>query len=57
MNAARVSQAAVLMSRDGVPAMLGTIDASVQGIEQIMWFLRPSKLTAVSKSVQHLSEV
>ena len=50
-------QAAVLMSRDGVPAMLGTIEASAQGIEQIMWFLRPSKLAAVSKSMQHLSEV
>ena len=46
-------QAAVLMSRDGVPAMLGTIDASAQGIEQIMWFLRPSKLAAVSKSGQN----
>ena len=49
-------QAAVLVSRDGVPAMLGTIDASAQGIDQIMWFMRPSKLTAVSKSGQDLSE-
>jgi RNA polymerase sigma-70 factor (ECF subfamily) len=49
-------QAAVLVSRDGVPATLGTIDASAQGIDQIMWFLRPSKLTAVSKSGQDLSE-
>jgi RNA polymerase sigma-70 factor (ECF subfamily) len=49
-------QAAVLVSRDGVPATLGTIDASAQGIDQIMWFLRPSKLTAVSKSDQDLSE-
>ncbi len=30
--------------RDGVPVTLGTIDASAQGIDQIMWFLRPSKL-------------
>jgi Sigma-70 region 2 len=36
----------------GVPATLGTIDASAQGIDQIMWFLRPSKLAAVSKSGQ-----
>jgi RNA polymerase sigma-70 factor (ECF subfamily) len=49
-------QAAVLVSRGGVPATLGTIDASAQGIDQIMWFLRPSKLTAVSKSGQDLSE-
>jgi len=49
-------QAAVLVSRDGVPATLGTIDASAQGIDQIMWFLRPSKLAAVSKSGQNLSE-
>jgi len=32
------------VSRDGVPVTLGTIDASAQGIDQIMWFLRPSKL-------------
>jgi RNA polymerase sigma-70 factor (ECF subfamily) len=49
-------QAAVLVSRGGVPATLGTIDASAQGIDRIMWFLRPSKLTAVSKSGQDLSE-
>ena len=49
-------QAAVLVSRGGVPATLGTIDASAQGIDQIMWFLRPSKLTAVAKSGQDLSE-
>jgi RNA polymerase sigma-70 factor (ECF subfamily) len=49
-------QAAVLVSRGGVPATLGTIDASGQGIDQIMWFLRPSKLGAVSMSGQNLSE-
>ena len=49
-------QAALLVSRDGVPATLGTIDASAQGIDQIMWFLRPSKLAAVSKSGQGLRE-
>jgi RNA polymerase sigma-70 factor (ECF subfamily) len=45
-------QAAVLLSRDGVPVAITTIDASAQGIDQIMWFLRPSKLAAISKSVQ-----
>lgn len=41
-------QAAVLMSRDGIPGALGTIDASAQGIDQIMWIMRPSKLAAIS---------
>ena len=44
-------QAAVLILRDGVPIGL-TIDASAQGINEIMWFLRPSKLVAISKSGQ-----
>jgi RNA polymerase sigma-70 factor, ECF subfamily len=44
-------QAAVLILRDGVPIGL-TIDASAQGINEIMWFLRPSKLAAISKSGQ-----
>src|SRR5580704_16490712 len=34
-------QAAVLISRDGIPGALGTIDASPQGIDQIMWIMRP----------------
>ena len=42
-------QAAVLVLRDGVPLGI-TIDASEQGINEIMWFLRPSKLAAVSKT-------
>ena len=46
-------QASVLILRDGVPIGL-TIDASAQGINEIMWFLRPSKLAAVSKSGQRL---
>lgn len=45
-------QPAVLVSRNGVPVMLGAIDASEQGINEIMWYLRPSKLTAVSRSGQ-----
>ncbi|HEX8897035.1 MAG TPA: RNA polymerase sigma-70 factor [Terriglobales bacterium] len=44
-------QAAILILRDGVPIGL-TIDASAQGINEIMWFLRPSKLAAISKSGQ-----
>lgn len=47
-------QAAVLVSRDGVPVALTTIDASAQGIDQIVWILRPSKLTGISKSGQRV---
>jgi len=47
-------QAAVLVSRDGVPVAITTIDASAQGIDQIMWILRPSKLAAISRSGQKL---
>jgi RNA polymerase sigma-70 factor (ECF subfamily) len=47
-------QVAVLVSRDGVPVAITTINASEQGIDEIMWFLRPSKLTAISKSRQRL---
>jgi RNA polymerase sigma-70 factor (ECF subfamily) len=49
-------QAAVLVSRDGVPVALTTIDASAQGIDRIVWILRPSKLAGISKSGQRLSE-
>ncbi|HJZ62991.1 MAG TPA: sigma-70 family RNA polymerase sigma factor [Candidatus Acidoferrum sp.] len=48
-------QAAVLLMRDGVPIGL-TIDASAQGINEIMWFLRPSKLAAVSSSGQNVAQ-
>ena len=41
-------QTGVLMSRDGLPVALATVDASEQGINQIMWMLRPSKLAAIS---------
>jgi len=43
-------QASVLMSRDGVPVALATIDASERGIDQIMWIMRPSKLAAISRA-------
>jgi DNA-directed RNA polymerase specialized sigma24 family protein len=41
-------QASVLISRDGVAIAFATIDASAQGIDQIMWIMRPSKLAAIS---------
>lgn len=41
-------QASILMSRDGIPVALVAIDASTQGIDQIMWIMRPSKLAAIS---------
>ena len=44
-------QPAVLISRNGEAVSLATISASTQGVDQIMWVMRPSKLTAVS----HLS--
>jgi len=47
-------QAAVLVLRDGVPFGL-TIDASEQGIDEIMWFLRPSKLAAISRANRAMS--
>jgi RNA polymerase sigma-70 factor (TIGR02957 family) len=47
-------QASVLISRYGVPAALATIDASTQGIDQIMWVMRPSKLGAVSTAIQSI---
>lgn len=43
-------QAGVLMSREGVPVALSTVDASVDGINQIMWIMRPSKLAAILRS-------
>src|SRR3984885_10005092 len=41
-------QASVVMSRDDVAIAFATIDASAQGIDQIMWIMRPSKLAAIS---------
>ena len=43
-------QACALMLRAGVVVMLVTIDASPAGIEEIMWVMRPSKLTGVASS-------
>jgi RNA polymerase sigma-70 factor (TIGR02957 family) len=40
-------QASVLIWRGGAVAALATITASTQGIDQILWMMRPSKLAAV----------
>jgi RNA polymerase sigma-70 factor (ECF subfamily) len=42
-------QPSVLVSRDRAPVALATIDASAEGIHQIMWILRPSKLCVVAR--------
>ena len=44
-------QATVLMSRDGVPVALATIDASAQGVDQLLRLMRPSKLIAISRRI------
>ena len=43
--------ACAVLSRGGVVAMLVTIEASPEGIDQIMWVMRPSKLTGVTASL------
>ena len=49
-------QGSVLLSRDGVPVALATIDTTSQGIDQIMWILRPSKLAAISTPGRKLQD-
>lgn len=39
---------AALVSRDGAPVVLATIDASAEGIGRIMWVMNPAKLAAIS---------
>src|SRR3954453_3691897 len=41
-------QSAVLMSRDGAVVTIVTIAASAEGIDQILWMMSPSKLTAIA---------
>lgn len=43
-------QGCMLMHREGAVVALSTIAASDDGIDQIMWLLRPSKLAAISLS-------
>jgi RNA polymerase sigma-70 factor (TIGR02957 family) len=40
-------RSSVLISRDGAAIALTTIDASAEGIVQILWIMRPSKLAAI----------
>jgi RNA polymerase sigma-70 factor (ECF subfamily) len=48
-------QPAVLLSSGDTLIALLTIDASEQGIGQIMWIKNPAKLAAISKSRSHLT--
>jgi len=55
-NGVRVSlveangQGCALISRDDAVVALVTVDASEEGIDQILWMLRPSKLAALTPS-------
>lgn len=42
-------QAAIAFVRDGIVGGLVTITASADGIDQIMWMMRPSKLAAIAR--------
>lgn len=44
-------QASVLISRNGEPAGLVTAEVSEQGIGQIIWIMRPSKLSAIARKL------
>lgn len=43
-------QASVLVSRGDMPLVLVSIDASEQGIDQILWIMNPAKLAAIFRS-------
>jgi RNA polymerase sigma-70 factor (ECF subfamily) len=45
-------QSSVLISRDGAIVTVATIDASAEGIDQILWMMRPSKLAAIARSFE-----
>ncbi len=47
-------QSSVLISRDSIPVAYATIDASAQGIGQIMWIMRPSKLARIATPRQKI---
>jgi RNA polymerase sigma-70 factor (ECF subfamily) len=49
-------QSCVRISRDDGVGALATISASAEGIDQIMWFMRPSKLLAISLARQRLQK-
>lgn len=48
-------QVCAVLSRDGMIIAVVTIDASAQGINQIMWMMNPNKLGAISRSLPRLS--
>ena len=41
-------QPAILMSRNGEASGVVSVDVSKKGIDQIIWIMRPSKLSAIS---------
>ncbi|MFL6417050.1 MAG: RNA polymerase sigma-70 factor [Bryobacteraceae bacterium] len=45
-------QSSVLISRGSAVVAVATIEASDEGIGQILWMMRPSKLNAIGKSYQ-----
>jgi RNA polymerase sigma-70 factor (ECF subfamily) len=45
------AQASVVILRDGAVVGLVTITASAEGIDQILWMMRPSKLAAISRAL------
>jgi RNA polymerase sigma-70 factor (ECF subfamily) len=45
-------QASVLVLRDGTVGALVTIGASAEGIDTIMWMMRPSKLAAIAETMR-----
>jgi RNA polymerase sigma-70 factor (ECF subfamily) len=49
-------QSSVLITRDGVIIALATVDASPEGIGQIMWVMNPAKLTTISRSLPASSQ-
>jgi RNA polymerase sigma-70 factor (TIGR02957 family) len=46
------TQMSLAIVRDGEVVALTTISASAGGIDQVMWIMRPSKLAALSRSLQ-----
>jgi RNA polymerase sigma-70 factor (TIGR02957 family) len=49
-------QSSVLIARDGVIVVLFTVDASPQGIGQILWVMNPAKLAAIGRSLPASSQ-
>lgn len=45
-------QASVVMMQNGVPRALATVEASEEGIGRILLMMRPSKLAAISRSIE-----